>query len=80
MLHLSRLNSYRLYRLVPTIWLCFKLQLHVSPVNRRKKVAYVPPLTLLMNLVFVFILLTARGIRADSEILPLEVSSNQKFQ
>lgn len=32
-----------------------------------------------MNLVFVFVLLTAYAIHVDSEILALEKSSNQKF-
>lgn len=79
-LHLSSLNFYRLYGLMPIICLCFKLQLHIPPDNREKKcVVYILPLTLLTNLVFVFILLTARAIHADSEILVLEVNSNKKF-
>jgi len=81
MSHLSSLDFYRLYRLMPIIWPCFKLKLHTRPGNRGKtNVVYIPPLTLLMNLVFVFILLSAHAVRADGEILALEVNSNQKFR
>lgn len=64
---------------MPVICQCFKLHLHIPPGNRKIIHCLHSVFNFIYELCVRVLLLTGHAIHADSEILPLEVISSQKF-